>query len=240
MQSENIGKLALALSKAQGQMDGASKSAENPFFKNKYADLHECILAAKKPLSDNELAVIQTTETVEKRIMIITTLAHSSGEWVRGTIEMTPKKDDDQGRGSSITYGRRYAYAAIIGLSQKDDDGNGSCGDGGAKKQTSKPLPKKLSGDWIKIFDKEKLTSVPAIRNWRAVNTSEILATVKDKVESTKLKKYLDEMEKEYTEPPKGISCPNNADMVTEEDCKNSKCSSTYEKCAETQQDTGG
>lgn len=124
MQSATIGKLAHALSKAQGQMSGAAKSANNPFFKSKYADLNECIEAAKKPLADNELAVIQTTELGGKGVIIVTTLAHSSGEWIKGKIDMAPKKDDDQSRGSSITYGRRYAFAAIVGLAQKDDDGN--------------------------------------------------------------------------------------------------------------------
>ena len=125
-QSESIGKLALALSKAQAQFNGANKSSDNPFFKSKYADLFECINATKEHLTANELAVIQTTEPAAKGVDIITTLAHSSGEWVRGRINMQPKKDDDQARGSSITYGRRYGYAAIVGLAQKDDDGNES------------------------------------------------------------------------------------------------------------------
>ena len=126
-QSQEIGSLALALSKAQGAFNGANKSSANPFFKSKYADLHECIEAVKGPLSENELAIIQTTRPNGKDIDIITTLAHSSGEWIRGVMRMTPKKDDDQGRGSSITYGRRYALAAIVGIAQKDDDGNGAC-----------------------------------------------------------------------------------------------------------------
>lgn len=128
MQSETIGKLALALSKAQSEMNGVAKGADNPFFKSKYADLHSCISAAQGPLTNNELCVFQTTEPAENGLVVITTLAHSSGEWVRGRLLMKPKKDDDQGRGSSITYARRYAYAAIVGLAQKDDDGNGSCG----------------------------------------------------------------------------------------------------------------
>lgn len=37
--SESIGKLAEALSKAQGEMKGAIKDADNPYFKSKYADL---------------------------------------------------------------------------------------------------------------------------------------------------------------------------------------------------------
>ena len=144
MQSPTIGMLAVALSKAQGQMNGASKDSENPFFKSKYADLYQCIEASKKQLSDNELCVIQTLKDSVKGITIITTLAHSSGEWIRGEITMTPKKDDDQGRGSSITYGRRYAYAAIVGLAQKDDDdANESCSQKDTKGSQSKKYESK-------------------------------------------------------------------------------------------------
>lgn len=138
MQSESIGKLALALSKAQGQMNGVAKGQDNPFFKSKYADLNECIQAAREHLSKNELAVIQTTElSGDNNIVIVTILAHSSGEWIKSKLKMTPKKDDDQGRGSSITYGRRYSFAAIVGLAQKDDDGNASCGNEGKGKGKS-------------------------------------------------------------------------------------------------------
>jgi hypothetical protein len=122
-QSESIAKLALALSKAQAQFSGANKSSTNPHFKSKYADLWECIAATKDILAEHELAVIQTFSADTDDIIINTTLTHSSGEWVRGSLKMKPKKDDDQGRGSSITYGRRYSYAAITGLAQKDDDG---------------------------------------------------------------------------------------------------------------------
>jgi hypothetical protein len=126
-QSSEIGSLVLALSRAQGEFEGANKTSDNPFFKSKYADLHECIKAAKVPLSMNELAVIQTTDADENGVWVITTLAHSSGQWIRGRMLMKPKKDDDQWIGSSITYGRRYGFAAIVGLAQKDDDINASC-----------------------------------------------------------------------------------------------------------------
>jgi hypothetical protein len=122
-QSDSIGKLSMALSKAQAQFSGAAKNSTNPHFKSKYADLWECIAATKDILAEHELAVIQTFSADTEDIIINTTLAHSSGEWVRGSLKMKPKKDDDQGRGSSITYGRRYSYAAIVGLAQKDDDG---------------------------------------------------------------------------------------------------------------------
>lgn len=124
--SSEIGKLAFALSKAQGEITGARKDSKNPFFKSDYADLASCWDACRKQLSENKLAVIQTTGESEDYVTIITTLAHESGQWIRGTLKLKPVKTDPQGMGSAITYGRRYALSAIVGLAQVDDDGNES------------------------------------------------------------------------------------------------------------------
>lgn len=159
-QSENIGDLALALSKAQGMLEGANKTSDNPFFKSKYADLHECIEAAKGALSTNDLAVVQTTDNDESgAIWVYTTLIHKSGQWIKGRIKMKPKKDDDQATGSSITYGRRYGFAAIVGIAQKDDDGNASVNVEGKKEQPAKTQDKPKEDDrktveaWLKWID---------------------------------------------------------------------------------------
>jgi len=213
MQSETIGKLALALSKAQGAFEGANKSADNPFFKSKYADLHECILAAREPLSQNELAVIQTTELSDNGLVVVTTLAHSSGEWIKGKISMKPKKDDDQGRGSSLTYARRYGYTAIVGLAQKDDDGNDSCKKPEQKpKQVKKPAPKqtpqtnKTSADWEITFESyfknPRSRTVNGVKEWTEKNKSNLQRTLKG-TEKTKFQGFLKDMELLYAEEAK-------------------------------------
>lgn len=120
--SPTLGKLAEALSRAQGAMTGALKDSTNPFFKSRYADLESVWSACRKPLADNGLAVIQTTDCTEVGIRIITTLAHSSGEWIRGVLPIMAKDQTPQGTGSAVTYSRRYALAAIVGVFQTDDD----------------------------------------------------------------------------------------------------------------------
>jgi hypothetical protein len=121
-QSESIAALAAALSKAQADITGALKDSANPFFKSKYADLASCWDACRKQLAANNLAVIQTTEIGETGAILVTTLAHSSGEWMRGYLPILTKDAGPQGQGSGITYARRYALAAIVGLAQIDDD----------------------------------------------------------------------------------------------------------------------
>jgi hypothetical protein len=121
-QSESIAALAAALSKAQADITGALKDSANPFFKSKYADLASCWDACRSQLAANNLAVIQTTEIGETGAVLVTTLAHSSGEWMRGYLPILSKDAGPQGQGSGITYARRYALAAIVGLAQIDDD----------------------------------------------------------------------------------------------------------------------
>lgn len=126
--SPSIGALAQALAKAQGAMGGALKDSSNPFFKSKYADLESVWSACRKALADNGLAVIQTTDHADSGIRIITTLVHSSGEWVRGVLPIMAKDQTPQGTGSAITYARRYALAAIVGVYQTDDDAEAAHG----------------------------------------------------------------------------------------------------------------
>lgn len=122
--SEQLDKLAAALSKAQGEVTGALKSADNPFFKSKYADLAACWDAARGPLSANGLSVAQTPSTTDDGAVCVTTrLMHSSGQWIEDTMACKPAKNDAQALGSVTTYLRRYGLAAIVGLAQVDDDG---------------------------------------------------------------------------------------------------------------------
>lgn len=128
-QSENIGELALALSKAQSKIGGAKKDSSNPFFKSKYADLESVWDACREELTKNDLSVMQTNDVNSEGVVVVTTLAHGkSGQWVRGRLFLKPVKNDPQGIGSCITYGRRYALAGIVGVYQTDDDGNAASG----------------------------------------------------------------------------------------------------------------
>jgi hypothetical protein len=158
MQSETIGALAAALSKAQADITGALKDSSNPFFKSKYADLASCWDACRKQLAANNLAVIQTiyVHWESGQTMLATTLVHSSGEWIRSDLPVLAKDLSPQAQGSGITYARRYALAAIVGLAQIDDDAEAAQG-----RFTNDPR-----GDLGKKFDQSKRDSfVQQFRN---------------------------------------------------------------------------
>lgn len=124
----DISSLVAALAVAQGKITGALKDSANPFFKSKYADLASVWDACRSALSENGLAVIQQAEADAEGVLVTTTLAHSSGQWTRSTLRLIPKDGSPQGVGSAITYGRRYALAAAVGVAQVDDDGNAASG----------------------------------------------------------------------------------------------------------------
>jgi hypothetical protein len=142
-QSESIAALAAALSKAQSAITGALKDSANPFFKSRYADLASCWDACRSQLAANNLAVIQTTEVTEAGLVLVTTLAHSSGEWMRGVLPVAVKDNGPQAQGSGLTYARRYALAAIVGLAQIDDDGEAAQARG--KKEPTPDIAKKVA-----------------------------------------------------------------------------------------------
>lgn len=123
--SESLGKLAEALSKAQGLMKPAKKDSINPHFKSAYADLASCWAAIREPLASNGLALVQTLGTDPAGVTVETTLLHTSGEFLSESTWLPVNQKTPQGYASSFSYARRYALSAMVGLSsEEDDDGN--------------------------------------------------------------------------------------------------------------------
>lgn len=121
--SESIKNLAVALVKVQSVLESAKKDSDNPFFKSRYADLSSVWEACRKPLTDNGLSVVQTcTPTEGSGIQVDTILLHTSGEYIESNLFMPLVKNDPQAVGSAITYARRYALSAIVGIIADDDD----------------------------------------------------------------------------------------------------------------------
>ena len=127
-QSESIANLTLALSIVQGKLTYAKKDSANPFFKSKYADLESVWDACRSLLADNGLAVMQFPGEYIDGVMSLTTIiSHKSGEWMGQEMSVPLSKPDAQGAGSALSYMRRYALAAVVGVvsaNQEDDDGN--------------------------------------------------------------------------------------------------------------------
>ena len=135
-QSEHINELAKALAEAQAKLDGVLKGKENPFFKSRYADLSMVWQAWKAVGPACGLSIAQVATVQDGEPVLATQLMHSSGQWIRGQYPIKPVKADPQSVGSAITYARRYALAAMVGIAPEDDDDDGNIASG--KKEPSK------------------------------------------------------------------------------------------------------
>ena len=125
LMSNNIESLAAALSKAQSSIENVSKDKQA--YGYKYADLASCLASVKKPLSDNGLSVSQiVSQDKNGKQILVTLLIHESGQWLKSifAVENVVMKQCNslQQLGAGLTYARRYALSAIVGLSQEDDD----------------------------------------------------------------------------------------------------------------------
>ncbi len=125
--SEQINEIAEAIAAAQGEINNPSKSAENPFFKSKYADLAEVLNVVRPAFSKHGLSVVQMPYSSDDGAIGVTTMiSHKSGQWMQGSLELPLQvaKNVNQDAGSAITYMRRYALAAAAGVAQEDLDAN--------------------------------------------------------------------------------------------------------------------
>lgn len=122
--------LEQALIAFQGEVGLVAKDAENPFFGSKYADLPAVKAAAQPILTRHGLAVTQEPGymVVTDRVYdtLKTTLLHRSGASRSSTMVLRTKAAPTaQEQGAAITYAKRYAFMAVLGLvADEDDDGN--------------------------------------------------------------------------------------------------------------------
>lgn len=131
--------LSSAMALAFGEIDAATKSAANPHFRSKYADITAVIDAIKPALIAHDLFFTQRTEPSEKGVTVETWIGHANGEEKSlGKLFVPANKNDAQGFGSALTYARRYALVTAFGVPVEDDDGN-------AAAKAQKAAPAKLS-----------------------------------------------------------------------------------------------
>ena len=147
--TESIAQIATALAAAQGEMHNPVKDrvarvkSDKADYTYNYADLSSVLDAVRPPLAKHGIALLQTAEVTPpamvegangsyrvSQLVLTTRLVHSSGEWIE--TQLSSEVDPDakiQTLGSAITYLRRYALQAIVGVvAEEDDDGNAAQG----------------------------------------------------------------------------------------------------------------
>ena len=124
MTKKDDGSFDTAMVSAQKLIGGARKTATNPHFKSKYADLSECFKACSDILNDHGIHITQPI-CGDK---VVTILTHISGTVLEdGGVPLLgyqSAKNPMQALGSAITYARRYGLCSMVGIAPEDDDGN--------------------------------------------------------------------------------------------------------------------
>src|SRR5438477_7525052 len=133
--SETIGAIAAALAKAQGELTNPEKSLiatiRSPFPREegsrtfRYASLASGLDIVRKALGQHEIATVQTTaiDQTSGQIRLTTLLAHASGEWISSDWPVCPISETSAPHrmGAALTYARRYALFALVGIAGEDD-----------------------------------------------------------------------------------------------------------------------
>lgn len=124
--SEKVDLISTALVNVQKQLKAAKKDRENTFFNNaKYADFTAIVEASRDALVANGISVIQGGVYSDGVWKLETRLIHTSGQWIESSQPIVSKDmSDPQKVGSATTYAKRFGYAAMVGVTTEDDDGN--------------------------------------------------------------------------------------------------------------------
>lgn len=174
--SETIAEIATALSKAQGQIEAATKGSMNPAFRSKYADINALRDAIREPLAVNDLSLIQFPRTLDGRVEVETMILHKSGEYMSETLSMPVGKPDAHGIGSAITYARRYGMSAMLNLAADDDDGNAAVQQAPAKKEQFKKVEyseKEIAALALSLKEAAELGMGVLTAKWRSLGPSQ-------------------------------------------------------------------
>src|SRR5882762_649729 len=132
--SESIGTIAAALAKAQGDLSNPEKSLtatiRSPFPREsdrtfRYASLASGLDIVRKSLGQHEIATVQTTAIDQEsgQLRLTTLLAHASGEWISSDWPVCAVSETatPHRMGAALTYARRYALFALVGIAGEDD-----------------------------------------------------------------------------------------------------------------------
>lgn len=139
--SESIGEIATALVAVQGEIQDVEADATNPHLGNQYSPLSTVLRGIRPVLAKHGIALIQSPGLdvgseggqVIDRATLTTRLLHTSGQWIEGVARARPATvTEKQARTISpvqtikgaITALRRTSALAMVGVAERDDDGN--------------------------------------------------------------------------------------------------------------------
>jgi hypothetical protein len=153
MEHKNITAALSAFHQTVGTIEKAARAQYGQF-----ADLSTVLSAITPALATNGLALVQTFDIDGDVDVLVTTLYHTSGESIMSRARLV-RVEGSGGRqnplhlwGGSVTYQRRYAALALVGLAAGMEDDDGDIADLPRKVQVKKAPPRQ---DDVKVTPKK-------------------------------------------------------------------------------------
>ncbi|UTC93186.1 ERF family protein [Treponema denticola] len=147
-QSENITELLAALEAVQAEMPTMPKNSQA--YGYKYTDLDTITQTIKPILHKHALAYMQSIgSTMQGQVTLTTRLFNSNGQYIEDTVALpvitNTKNNEAQTLGMSITYMRRYALCAMLGITSDEDvDANAEKKEQPQKQPSKQSIPPKV------------------------------------------------------------------------------------------------
>lgn len=136
--SQEIDKVLPALFALKKKLKPMTKDSKNPFFRSNYLELPDLLDNLEPLVEECGLVISQANCHRHGDEYVISRLTHAeSGQFVEAEYKIG-FDNDPQKNGARSTYGRRFSLKGLVGLSERDDDGNFASG----KTQSSKPASK--------------------------------------------------------------------------------------------------
>lgn len=125
----------------------AEREANAGSYSYKYADIGDVVKLTRPALARHGLVALTPVHAHGDGLACTVTILHTSGEsWQSEPLSFLHGRDA-QATGSAITYHRRYALVAALGMAAGDDD------DGAAAKRTQPPMASGPSPSVQKVID---------------------------------------------------------------------------------------
>lgn len=164
--------IAEALANAQRELTDPPRAAWNPHFKTRYADLCTVLQAVRPVLARHGIAIVQSTEMTDDGRVVLYTRLMWQAEEVCSHYPVTPQQNTPQGLGAALTYARRYALAALVGVASDDDDDGTAASEKPAKAAKAREVEPKTA------------QAADMIERIRAIDDLDELVSIKDAVQA--------------------------------------------------------
>lgn len=146
--SETLSALVSALAKASPDFGEVTRNKEVKVktqageYKFRYATLDNIIAATFPALHANGLVLLQLPVMSGRGLVLISRLMHESGEFIESGLPLQGGSDP-KALGSAITYARRYAASALLGVAVEDDDDAGAASGHPTETLRERALPRR-------------------------------------------------------------------------------------------------